>query len=193
MARRPLNTPYTITNTFGVADSNAYFGYHSGVDYAVPVGRAVFAPAKSRVHWAGPDNTGGNMLVLFDGKYYHRLLHNSKLRAYTGWTVNEGTHIADSGSTGLSTGPHVHWDIFTELAPGTRRPPAFSYFKDPAVWLKENTMAMTATEKKYYDLGKKCESQKHVPQLGLDQTKTLEMVKAHMARDPYFKAKIDAL
>jgi hypothetical protein len=132
--RRPVNQPYTITTGFGVPDSNAYFGKHSGVDYAVPAGRQVLAPASGRIWWAGSSPTGGNMIILFDGQFYHRLMHNSVLRVTPGRLVSEGQHIADSGSTGLSTGPHVHWDIASEMLPALR-PSSFDKFIDPAKWL----------------------------------------------------------
>lgn len=134
MSRRPVNSPYQITTNFAVQDSNAYFGYHSGVDYALPEGRQVLAPTSGRIHSAAWSNTGGNMIVLFDGRYYHRLMHNSAVHVATGQSVSEGQHIANVGSTGLSFGAHVHWDISDEMLPSLR-PSSFAHFINPTEWI----------------------------------------------------------
>lgn len=129
MSRRPVNLPYTITTEFGVADSYAKFGKHSGVDYAVPTGRPVYAPANGQLtNVVSP--TGGNMVVIFDGQFYHRLMHNSSFSRGNG-AVSEGEEVAKVGTTGLSTGPHSHWDINRE---GTY-PSSFGAFVDPFDWL----------------------------------------------------------
>lgn len=128
--RRPVNTPYTISTEFGVKDSYALFGYHSGVDYAVPSGRQVLAPVSGTLtNVVSP--TGGNMVVIKDGQgFTHRLMHNSSFSRGNG-PVTEGQEVAKSGTTGLSTGPHVHWDINRE---GTY-PSSFASFVSPADWL----------------------------------------------------------
>jgi len=129
MSRRPINSPFVITTEFGVRDSYALFGYHSGVDYAVPTGRQIFAPASGTLTNI-ISRTGGNMVVIYDGQFYHRMMHNSSFSRGNGW-VNEGEQVALAGSTGLSTGPHCHWDI--NINGSTAR--AFSDFRDPAKWL----------------------------------------------------------
>lgn len=132
MARRPVNAPYTITTEFGVPDSNALFGYHSGIDYAgFSAGRPIYAPANGTLtNVVSP--TGGNMVVIFDGKYYHRLMHNSSFSRTNG-AVTEGQEVAKAGTTGLSTGVHCHWDINNQ---GTY-PKSFSAFINPNQWVKE--------------------------------------------------------
>ena len=128
--RTPVNTPYTISTEFGVRDSYALFGYHSGVDYALPSGRQVLAPVSGQLtNVVSP--TGGNMVVIKDGQgFTHRLMHNSSFSRGNG-PVTEGQEVAKSGSTGLSTGPHVHWDINRQ---GTY-PTSFASFVSPADWL----------------------------------------------------------
>lgn len=134
--RRPVNSPYRITTEFGTKDSNAFFGYHSGVDYAVAPNTPVYAPAAGQIVYAAFNATGGNMVILFDGQFYHRLMHNNAMHVSVNQRVSEGQHIASSGSTGLSTGPHVHWDIMDEIISSqTPRPTSFAHFKDPAKWL----------------------------------------------------------
>lgn len=129
MARRPINSPFTITTEFGVPDSYAKFGKHSGVDYAVPAGRPIYAPTSGQLeNVVSP--TGGNMVVIKANGLTHRLMHNSAFSRGNGW-VNEGDQVATAGTTGLSTGVHSHWDINKE---GTY-PTSFASFISPADWL----------------------------------------------------------
>lgn len=133
MARLPLNQPYTITNPFGVPDSNAKFGKHSGIDYAVPLNRPVYAPVSGTLtNIVSP--TGGNMVVIKSGKYWHRLMHNHSFSRSNG-AVSEGQEVGKAGTTGLSTGVHVHWDVNTQ---GTY-PTSFAAFINPST-LKEDEM-----------------------------------------------------
>lgn len=141
MPRVPVNQPYTVTTPFGVPDSNALFGRHSGIDYAVPLGRPIYAPASGTLrNIVSP--TGGNMVKIFDGKYWHRLMHNNSFSRGDG-PVSEGQEVAKAGTTGLSTGVHCHWDISVkEVATG------FADFIDPNVYLKEGgNMPLTQSEK----------------------------------------------
>lgn len=136
--RRPVNAPYTITTEFGVPDSYALFGRHSGVDYAVPSGRQVFAPVSGTLTQV-VSPTGGNMVVIKDSQgLFHRLMHNSAFVKPNG-AVKECEVVAKSGSTGLSTGPHVHWDINIEGI----YPTSFSSFINPNEWLQGANMTPT--------------------------------------------------
>jgi len=138
--RRPVNAPYTITTEFGVADSYAKFGRHSGVDYAVPLNRQVLAPA-SGILTNVVSPTGGNMVVIYDGRFYHRLMHNNSFSRSNG-RVTEGEEVARAGTTGLSTGVHVHWDINTQGA----SPTSFAAFIPPADWLAGKYVTQTTPQ-----------------------------------------------
>lgn len=127
--RRPVNSPYTITTEFGVPDSYAKFGRHSGIDYAVPLNRPVYAPVSGQLqNIVSP--TGGNMVVIYDGQFWHRLMHNNAFSRNNG-AVSEGEQVALAGTTGLSTGVHSHWDINREGV----YPTSFNSFASPADWL----------------------------------------------------------
>lgn len=140
--RLPVNQPYKITTGFGVPDSNALFGRHSGIDYAVPLNRPVYAPASGDLYNV-VSPTGGNMVKIFDGKYWHRLMHNNSFSRNDG-AVNEGNEVAKAGTTGLSTGVHVHWDVSTkEVATG------FGDFIDPNIWLKQGGKKMLSEDDFY--------------------------------------------
>lgn len=130
--RRPVNAPYTISGEFGdYYGAAAKFIYHSGVDYALPTGREVYAPVSGTVTsytWA---EYHGHVVQIFDGQFYHRLMHNSSLRVTPGQRVVEGQLVALSGATGRGvTGPHVHWDICKK-----QTPTAFADFIPPVDWL----------------------------------------------------------
>jgi len=125
MARLPVDNPFVITTQFGVPDTNARFGRHSGIDYAAPTGRQVFAPVSGTLTNV-QSTTAGNMVVIFDGTRWHRLMHNSSFSRGNG-RVEEGNEVARVGTTGLSTGPHVHWDVNTEGI----YPTSFNAFVDP--------------------------------------------------------------
>jgi hypothetical protein len=127
--RRPVDEPYAITTEFGVPDSAALYGRHSGVDYAKGTGSSVFAPVTGVVtdYVYGPYHGNVVQILADDGKF-HRLMHNSKLLVSPGQRVSEGQEVAKSGATGQGvTGPHVHWDIATE-----KYPSSFAAFYSPA-------------------------------------------------------------
>jgi septal ring factor EnvC (AmiA/AmiB activator) len=127
--RVPVTGEVRITTLFGVQDPNAFFGRHSGIDFAVNRNDPVVAPVAGSVWWAGSSKTGGNMIILFDGRY-HRLMHNTTIYVRTGDRVSEGQHIADAGDTGLAFGVHVHYDVATEMLPELR-PSSFDKFINP--------------------------------------------------------------
>ena len=101
----------TITSRFGVS-SNIRRSSHTGLDIAAPTGTPVKAAASGTVTFSGWKGSYGNMLVISHGNgvqtYYG---HCSKLIAKVGQKVSQGQVIAKVGSTGNSTGPHLHLEI----------------------------------------------------------------------------------
>ncbi len=94
------------------------FGYrwgklHTGLDIAVPTGTSVYAALSGTVQFAGWNRFGYGYLVVVrgvDGRdYYYG--HNSRLLVQRGQFVRQGSQISRSGSTGYSTGPHLHFEI----------------------------------------------------------------------------------
>ena len=85
---------------------------HAGIDLACSPGTNVYASNGGIVTYAGYHPTYGN-LVMIDHQtgYETRYAHNSKLLVSVGDEVYEGQHIAESGNTGRSTGPHIHWEV----------------------------------------------------------------------------------
>ena len=86
---------------------------HKGVDFAAPSGTPIFAAADGVVTEAGWTNGGyGNIVELrHDNGALTLYAHTNKVYVSKGQTVNKGQAIAEVGSTGNSTGPHLHFEI----------------------------------------------------------------------------------
>ena len=87
--------------------------FHGGVDIGVPYGSPVYATNDGIVTVAGWDNGCGNKLVIDHGnEIATHYCHNSSLLVSVGDAVTTGQMIALVGSTGMSTGPHCHYEIW---------------------------------------------------------------------------------
>jgi len=103
-----------ISSMFGYRSNPLGKGhvFHSGIDLAAPTGTPVFAVAAGTVVRAGSDRSYGNVVVIDHHNGYQTLYaHNSKLLVKAGEQVSAGRPIAKVGSTGRSTGPHLHFEI----------------------------------------------------------------------------------
>ncbi|HXS27627.1 MAG TPA: M23 family metallopeptidase [Steroidobacteraceae bacterium] len=86
--------------------------FHKGVDFAGTEGAQVVAVAAGVVTWVGPRSGYGNVVEINHGKgYVTRYAHNERVLVTVGQTVTRGQVIALMGSTGRSTGPHVHFEV----------------------------------------------------------------------------------
>jgi murein DD-endopeptidase MepM/ murein hydrolase activator NlpD len=104
-----------ITSQFGIRKhpQNGQDQMHSGIDISVPSGTPVKATADGIVSFAGWSRGNGNVVVIEHGHGLSTVYaHNSGLNVKAGQTVKQGDLIAASGSTGYSTGPHVHYEIW---------------------------------------------------------------------------------
>lgn len=103
--------------TAGYGDSRSYNGgpyeiFHSGVDFGGAVGTPIVAPANGVVTYAGEMALHGNTMVVNHGLgVVSAYFHLSEFTAQVGDAVAQGEQIAQGGGTGLSTGPHLHWDL----------------------------------------------------------------------------------
>ena len=85
---------------------------HKGIDFAGKLGGQVIAVAKGVVTYAGKRYSYGNLIEIAHGNGYStRYAHNSRLLVSVGDTVEKGFQIAEIGSSGRSTGPHVHFEV----------------------------------------------------------------------------------
>ena len=86
--------------------------YHNGVDMAAPKGTNILAAFSGEVVAATYNSTMGNYVLMNHGNgYYTIYMHASKLCVTPGEIVVEGEKIAEVGSTGRSTGPHLHFGV----------------------------------------------------------------------------------
>jgi murein DD-endopeptidase MepM/ murein hydrolase activator NlpD len=119
----PLLRPNSgeITTIYGVRRYyNGVFAqdyYHRGVDYAGAYGSPVIAPAAGRVSLVGRESQGfkihGNVVGIDHGQGVASILmHLSRIDVKEGDLVQAGQVIGGLGSTGASTGPHLHWGLY---------------------------------------------------------------------------------
>jgi murein DD-endopeptidase MepM/ murein hydrolase activator NlpD len=86
--------------------------FHDGIDYAGKVGSPLLAVASGIVTWSGVRYGYGNMVEINHGNGYQtRYAHNKKNLVVVGQKVEQGEIIALMGSSGRSTGPHVHFEV----------------------------------------------------------------------------------
>ncbi len=110
----PVNATFRLSSTFGGRRDPMGRGrrYHAGVDLAAPRGTPILATADGVVVEAGRERGYGNIV-----KIQHELgfetvyAHQSKIRVKVGQQVSRGERIGDIGSTGRSTGSHLHYEV----------------------------------------------------------------------------------
>jgi murein DD-endopeptidase MepM/ murein hydrolase activator NlpD len=110
---RPVSTGY-ISSYFGErADPfDGREAFHKGVDFAGSLGADVVAVGAGVVTWAGERSGYGKLIEINHGDGYStRYAHNERTLVAVGQTVKRGEAIALMGSTGHSTGPHVHFEV----------------------------------------------------------------------------------
>lgn len=110
----PVGKQYRISSGFGYRVHPIYKrkSFHSGIDLACPSGTPVFATAQGKITYAGVNGNYGKYIVIehnngFKTAYAHLSLVDVKV----GRMVKKGEVIGKSGSTGNSTGPHLHYEV----------------------------------------------------------------------------------
>lgn len=101
-------TSGSVSSPFGRRDGRD----HEGIDFAAPAGTPVRAARAGSVTWAGGRGTAGNAVIIehsdgWSSRYYHL----STVAVRRGESVKAGAAIGEVGSTGRSTGPHLHFEI----------------------------------------------------------------------------------
>lgn len=117
ISHTPLGLPFqgAITSTFGQRE-NPFGGNevetHKGLDIKGPMGGQVKAMAKGEVEFAGVKSGFGNCIILKHGNGFETLYgHLSKILVKVGQQIDIGELIGLIGSTGRSTGPHLHYEV----------------------------------------------------------------------------------
>ncbi|MGW4025961.1 M23 family metallopeptidase [Streptomyces sp. NPDC005009] len=122
-----------LGTAYKVAGSMWSSGYHTGVDFAVPTGTSLKAVGAGTVVSAGWAGAYGNQVVIqLEDGHYAQYAHLSSLSVSAGQTVTGGQQVGLSGSTGNSTGPHLHFEIRTTPDYGSDVDP-ISYLRSKGV------------------------------------------------------------
>ncbi|TRW43845.1 M23 family metallopeptidase [Georgenia yuyongxinii] len=129
---------YRLSSSYGFRNS-PFTGYsqHLGEDFAAPKGTPIYAVADGTVEYVGVGKDGrSSMLVILkheiDGETFytwHVHMYPNGIRVTEGQTVRGGDVIAEVGSNGNSTGPHLHFEVHTDTEGTTI---------DPLTWLEEH-------------------------------------------------------
>lgn len=125
---KPVGGKYELSAGYG--NSGGRWAHkHSGQDFAVPTGTSVKAVHGGTVVKAGPNGAGdgssyGNAVVIkHDNNTYSQYAHLSSVKVKAGQKVHTGQQIGKSGSTGNSSGPHLHFEIRTTADYGSGKDP----------------------------------------------------------------------
>lgn len=141
----PVQGP--ITQNFG----DMFSGYaHRGTDFGVPVGTSVLAPAEGiSVPFTNDGSFGNGVCLQHPGTpWYSLYAHLSSVYAWVGKTVQQGDILGYSGNTGMSTGPHLHWQVCYS----SMFPISISQSADPmSFYHPEDDMALSPQERIEFD------------------------------------------
>ena len=104
-----------LTSRFGMRNGRK----HEGIDIAAPQGTPIHSAADGKVVFSGWGPTGYGKMVIIKHKHHLTTLyaHNSKLLVKKGSRVKQGQKISLMGSTGRSTGPHLHFEVRNDTPP----------------------------------------------------------------------------
>ncbi len=94
-------------------NGSGYYYFHSGLDYFSPMSGDIYSSAPGKVVFTGPLLLHGNTTLINHGwGVYSLYAHQSEFLVQVGQQVNAGALIGRVGSTGRSSGPHLHWEVW---------------------------------------------------------------------------------
>ncbi|WP_430459942.1 peptidoglycan DD-metalloendopeptidase family protein [Thalassolituus sp. LLYu03] len=114
VAGRPINKGW-MSSRYGKRTDpfTGRLAWHAGVDFAGKLGSDIVAVASGVVTWSGPRYGYGKMVEINHGNGYKtRYAHCQDINVALGDVVRKGDIIAEMGSSGRSTGPHVHFEVY---------------------------------------------------------------------------------
>jgi murein DD-endopeptidase MepM/ murein hydrolase activator NlpD len=116
----PLPYAVPVTSDYGwrMNPVTTIWSFHSGIDLGAPFGTPVLAANTGRVEFAGWGDGYGNLVELDHGSTGTRYAHLEAIYVYQGQNVAQGQQIGIVGSTGRSTGPHLHFEIMVSSGDG---------------------------------------------------------------------------
>ncbi|RME86445.1 MAG: LysM peptidoglycan-binding domain-containing protein [Caldilineae bacterium] len=111
----PIGPGFQRTSPFGTRrsyDGGPVSSYHAGTDWSAPEGTAIQAPAPGVVVLAEPLTVRGGAVIIDHGQgVFSNFWHLSEIRVQVGDRVQQGEVVGLVGTTGLSTGAHLHWEL----------------------------------------------------------------------------------
>ena len=113
----PIKDKYRLTSHFGprIDPISGRKSSHTGTDFACPTGTPIYASMSGKVAYTGFSSIYGNYVILNHHDGYQTLYaHMSKIIAKKGSYVAQGDRIGLVGSTGYSTGPHLHFTVYKD-------------------------------------------------------------------------------
>lgn len=128
--QKPVVGRQTSSFGFRLHPLLGYNRFHKGVDYGAPSGTPIVAVTDGRVSFAGRHGGHGNYVKLsHDGGLATGYAHMSRIAVSAGSHVRQGQVIGYVGSTGLSTGPHLHFEVYKNGA--AVNPKSVSFITQP--------------------------------------------------------------
>ncbi len=105
-----------VSSTFGmrVHPVLGYMKLHKGTDFAAPIGTPIYAAGNGTVTWSGMKGPNGNLVIIHhDNGWLTYYLHQNRIlpQITVGARVVQGQQIGEIGTTGRSTGPHLHYEV----------------------------------------------------------------------------------
>ena len=113
--RLPISAHFRWSSPYGyrIDPIAGVKSFHTGTDMACPTGTPILAAMSGKVTTTGMTRVYGNYVIIDHGNGYQTLYaHMSKIIATKGQWVSQGTRIGLVGSTGYSTGPHLHFTVY---------------------------------------------------------------------------------
>jgi len=134
----PLPYAVPVTSNYGwrMNPVTTIWSFHSGIDLGAPFGTPVLAAKSGRVEYAGWGDGYGNLVELDHGSTGTRYAHLEAIYVSQGQSVAQGQQIGLVGSTGRSTGPHLHFEFMVSSDDGW-------IALDPAPYLNRIASSMT--------------------------------------------------
>jgi len=132
----PYSVPVTSDYGWRMNPVTIIWSFHSGIDLGAPFGTPVLAAKTGRVEYAGWGDGYGNLIELDHGSTGTRYAHLEAIYVSQGQRVAQGQQIGVVGSTGRSTGPHLHFELMVSSGDGW-------VALDPAPYLNRLASVMT--------------------------------------------------
>jgi murein DD-endopeptidase MepM/ murein hydrolase activator NlpD len=107
----PWGLPLHGTVYLGCLFHDPNYADHTGVDFPANLGTTVYTTMAGRVVWAGSNGPWGNLVVVENNGYQIYLAHLELVAVTQGQILRYGETVGEVGSTGNSTGPHLHYGI----------------------------------------------------------------------------------